>query len=436
MNSLSDKLKALGVKVGAENLKPPPSETTPQSPSVLDAATGGAPLRTPLGETYAIHAFYPEGAPFGHSALALRSDRTRLARWAGYPALAEADPEAIAFLDTETTGLSGGASTYAFLIGIGRFTAGQFDLAQFFLRDPSEEPALLSAVEAFLAPCQALVTFNGKAFDAPLLAARYTTHGWKVPLGELMHVDLLHLARRLWRDRLPSRTLGNLEAQILGARRTEDDVPGWLVPQLYFEYLQTGDPQALRGVFYHNAMDVLSLVALMDHMAATLSSPFVVGGAHGVDLIALAKLFEDLGDIPTASHLYLQGLEHEDARRLALPRPVLLQAIDRLALIHKRRSEWSAAILLWQQAARYRHLNAYIELAKCYEHQLRDLAAAVEWTRAALEAVNAASTRASEETYLGLYERRQWLAQLQHRLDRLQRKMAGILPPDGDVHES
>lgn len=434
MTSLADKLKALGVKVGAADIGNTPIKKTPSSPQ-LDSVLGGSAVKTPFGETYAARASYPTGAPHGSAALELRSDRSRLAHWAGHLTFAELAPEEIAFLDTETTGLAGGTGTYAFLVGIGRFTTNGFELAQFFLRDPSEEPAFLAAIEAFIAPCRALVTFNGKAFDSPLLAARYTTHGWKSPHTELMHVDLLHLARRLWRDRLPSRTLGNLEAQILGARRTEDDVPGWLVPQLYFEYLQTGDPQILRGVFYHNAMDVLSLVALLDHMSAMLSHPFDIGGAFGADLIALARLFEDLGETGTAASLYLRGLEHEDAQSEALPRQVFLVAIDRLALIHKRRAEWEDAVRLWQLAARYRHVQAFIELAKCYEHHLRDFHTAAEWTTAALEIILDSKPGFSGDPYLGTYPRSQWIAELQHRLERLQRKINGSLPTGTDIDD-
>src|SRR5512139_1946924 len=97
-----------------------------------------------------------------------------------------------AFVDTETTGLAGGSGTYAFLVGVGRYEDDGFHLVQFFMRDPTEEPALLLALESYLAHCHALVTFNGKAFDAPLLNARYILQGWRSPLRDLAHIDLLH----------------------------------------------------------------------------------------------------------------------------------------------------------------------------------------------------------------------------------------------------
>ena len=126
----------------------------------------------------------------------------------------------VCFLDTETSGLSGGTGTYAFLVGAARFIDDKFVLQQFFMRDPAEEPALLEGVANFLAPCEALVTFNGKAFDAPLLTTRYKLHYIPVPYKEYSHLDLLPLARRLWRDRLPSRALKYLEEHVLGFTRS------------------------------------------------------------------------------------------------------------------------------------------------------------------------------------------------------------------------
>ncbi len=279
---------------------------------------------------------------------------------------------------------AGGTGTYPFLIGAGRFIDQEFVLKQFFMPDPLAEAAQLAAFEAFIAPARVLSTFNGKAFDAPLINTRFSLQGVRSPLQGLAHVDLLHLARRLWRDRLPSRTLGNLEVQILEASRTEEDIPGWQIPEIYFTYLQTGDPAPLRRVFYHNANDVLSLAALLNHMAGWLNDPLTSAGRYGSDLIALAKLFESLGDLEQAALLYTQALSHPDALQNQIPPGLLLQAVLRLALIHKRQNRLPAAIELWEQAARRRHLEAHIELAKCFEHQLRDLRQALQWTEAAL----------------------------------------------------
>lgn len=420
MPGLSDKLRSLGVKVGAQDLPSPP----PSLPDTLEKALDGHGYPTPQGETFLVEAHYPAGQSYGLGELRLTAPMGTLGRWAGESRLAELPPQAYAFLDTETTGLAGGSGTYAFLIGVARFEGDEFHLEQFFMRDPIEEPAQLAAFEEFLAPCQAIVTFNGKAFDVPLLQARFITHGWQPPFSSLAHVDLLFLARRLWRERLPDRSLSNLEWQILRTLRSEEDVPGWMVPRLYFDYLRDGDAQPLKRVFYHNAMDVLSLAALMNHMAALLTDPVQAGSEHGVDLISLARLFEDLGDLDTATNLYIHGLEHEDAHTERLPDSVLLEAIQRLALIHKRQENFPAAINLWQQAAHHHHLDAHLELAKFYEHRQKDYVEAMYWTQSAIDLVETLLSSPGNPLSLPLYERRQWLEELHHRLDRLQRKMS------------
>ncbi len=267
------------------------------------------------------------------------------------------------------------------------------------------------------------MTFNGKAFDAPLINTRFITHGLRSPLHDLAHLDLLHLARRLWRNRLPSRTLPNLEAHILGALRTEQDIPGWLIPQVYFDFLRSGDPEPLKQVLYHNAMDVVSLSALLDHIAALLNDPISLGGEYAIDLIALARLFEDLGDLDRANSLYLHGLQHEDTQNERTPVLVLLQALQRLASIHKRNNELEAAIQLWTQAADYHLLEAHIELAKCYEHQIKDLHQALYWTETAIAEFDSSAELIG---FSNASQRRKFQVDLTRRQQRLVQKLARL----------
>jgi uncharacterized protein YprB with RNaseH-like and TPR domain len=460
MPSLSEKLEALGVKLGARELSSQSHQKDRADDSyAIEKVLNGSIRQTHQGEVFAVETRYPEGQAYGKAVLSITASLQVLGAWAGDTRLRDLPSQAFAFLDTETTGLSGGTGTYAFLIGVGRFEGNgsnlqnEFHLAQFFMRDPIEEPAQLAALEEFLAPCQAIVTFNGKAFDVPLLSTRYAYHGWQTPFSQMAHVDLLHLSRRLWRERLSSRTLSNLEAQIMGTLRSQEDIPGWMIPSIYFDYLRDGDARPLQRVFYHNAMDVLSLAALLDHTANLLTEPLRLGNQYSVDLIALARLFEELGEVETAAELYLHGLEHEDVRTECVPRTVLLQAIQRLALIHKRKANWPSAIQLWKQAARYHYLYAHLELAKCYEHNLRDIPEAIYWSQSAIEllqvmSVNenpspeqgtpSISTKIStipldyplnreslEQLALTPYQRRQWLDDFHHRLSRLQRKLSG-----------
>jgi tetratricopeptide (TPR) repeat protein len=281
------------------------------------------------------------------------------------------------------------------------------------MRDPVEEPAQLAALAGYLQPCDALVTFNGKTFDVPLLNTRYTVHRRPTPLAAPAQLDLLHLARRLWRDRLPSRALGQLEIHILGAQRSHEDVPGWLIPQLYFDYLRSGDARPLKGVFYHNAMDVVAMVALLAHMAQLLDDPLNTAVEHGLDVVALGKLFEDLGRLEAAVQLYERGLAYNN-----LPEESYWDTQRRLSFAQRRRGDLAAALNTWRLAAEGRQIYAYVELAKYYEHQARDYPEAVRWTQAALELVNAPN--------FSRYECRHWLADLQHRLSRLQRKLGQI----------
>ncbi len=403
--SLSDKLKSLGVRIGARDLPPP----RPRKPYPIERVVPGCFQETPHGEVYVVEKRYPLEHRHGCAALQVTAPLGIIAEWAREPRLADAKLDTFAFLDTETTGLAGGTGTYAFLVGVGRYDGQEFHLAQFFMRDPIEEPALLAALTEFLQPCQALVTFNGKGFDVPLLNARYITNGEQSPLVSLAHLDLLPLARRLWRARLPSRALGYLEEHILGLIRAQEDVPGWMIPGLYFGYLRSGDARAMKSVFYHNAIDVLSLAALLSHIAGLLDDP--LGGAvvHGLDLVSMGKLHENLGHLEKAAQLYERGLARD------LPDEMYWKTARWQSFIQKRRGDLSAAIALWREAARNGQIYAHVELAKFYEHKQRDYGEAAQWTQAALALVNAPD--------FPRHECSRWLADLEHRLARLHRKL-------------
>lgn len=407
MATLSDRLKSLGVKIGAKDLpSPQPHKSFP-----VEEIVAGRFLEIGNSVTYLIEEDFPDSYVHGQVALRLGTQPQTIAEWAGDLQIITDEPESIVFLDTETSGLAGGTGTFAFLVGVGRYTPEGFHLAQFFMRDPLEEPALLLALEEFLAACKTIVSFNGKSFDVPLLDTRYTLQGWKSPFKNLAHVDLLHLSRRLWRDRLPSRTLANLEVQILHANRTDDEIPGWMIPQLYFDYLREGDARPLKRVFYHNAMDVVSLAALLNHTSFLLEDPFGKHNGEFTDLAAIARLFEDLGHTDRASRLYEACLQAE------LPEEIYNDTLHRLALLHKHEGNFAAAIPLWEQAASRKRINAYEELAKYFEHHALDLKMALNWTMQALEFIASADSTNPETM--------QWKRDFDHRLQRLKRKIKG-----------
>jgi hypothetical protein len=403
MPSLADRLKALGVKTGAADLPAPARTASFGIQTVMD----GTVVSTDMGETFVYEERFPADYHHGHAPIRPLASLTIVTAWAADERLRDLPVEDFAFLDTETSGLAGGTGTYAFLIGAARFDQhGDFILRQFFMRDPSEEPALLDALAQFLAPARALVTFNGKAFDAPLLKTRYQMHRLPNPLREFAHLDLLPLSRRLWRDRLESRALKYIEEKVLQAPRTVEEVPGYEIPYIYFDYLRTGDARPLKGVFYHNAMDVVAMAALLSHTASMLADPFHEGIQHGLDVIAMAKLYEHLGQIETAARLFERGLQMD------LGQEYFWEAVRRLAVLQKRRGDFDQAASLWEQAAADGHIYAFIELAKLHEHKRRDPAGALKWTRLALQQLKHAN--------LPGYVRKHWEQDLRHRRERLE----------------
>jgi uncharacterized protein YprB with RNaseH-like and TPR domain len=403
MESLSDKLKAMGVNIGV-NRRPTSGRAVP-----IEAVVEGEIKNTPLGETFLVDLRYASGHAHGNRSLAIRHSMETLAVWAKGPELTSQPLDSIVFLDTETSGLAGGAGTFAFMIGVGRFIEGEFNLVQFFLRDPTEEPAMLAALEAFLSPCYTLVTFNGKSFDLPLLQSRFITNGWETPWRPQVHIDLLHLARRLWRHRLPSRALSDLEHQILAVERTEDEVPGWLVPQIYVDYLRSKDARPLQGVFYHNEIDILTMAVLMDHMAEILEISPDSLEVEVEDIQVLGKIFEDIGLVERAVEFYEHCLAPTDQPAGAA------EARKRLSFMRKRAGEYAAAVQLWQAAAEREEIYAFEELAKYYEHQVFDFSTALSWSERALSVLSSDS--------FPVYDRLFHQQAFEHRKTRLIRRI-------------
>jgi hypothetical protein len=352
---------------------------------------------------------YPIDSAHGDYRLSFTASMASLAMWLGEPGLVQVDPSTYLFLDTETSGLAGGTGTYVFLVGIGKYEQDGFHLYQFFLREPFEEKAHLAAILNCLVTGEILVTYNGKSFDAPLLNTRYILHGDIPPLRSIVHIDLLSIARRLWRDHLPSRRLGYVEKSILNVTRTEEDIPGWMIPSIYFDYLRTGDANPLKQVFYHNAMDVLSLAVLINHVSEMLDNPLGDAVRSGVELIAIGKMYEELGYPDEAARYYAKGLSDD------LPVTVRSEAIQRWSFMEKRRQNVEVSIELWQSAADNQEIYAFVELAKIYEHHLKDIQRAIHWTLSAISIMQSAEFE--------IYERNIYLPELEHRLSRLMRKV-------------
>ncbi|TET48948.1 MAG: hypothetical protein E3J64_10305 [Anaerolineales bacterium] len=346
------------------------------------------------------------------------------------PALADIDRERYCFLDTETTGLSGGTGTMAFVVGIGFFRRESFVLHQYFLRDPGDEPAMIEALAEELAEFEVIVSFNGRAFDVPILETRFILARRPPATSNALHLDLLHPARRLWRYRLHSCALGVLEQEVLGVEREQADVPGGLIPWLYRDYLRTGDAREMKRVIYHNAIDILSLVTLTARLGRVLTDPWAEPSLSAGEYYALARWYDRVGRTEETERAYRSALlaaasadpgedgpERTGAGATGLD--VRAAALRGLAYHLKRSGRRDEAYIYWQQLAAdstsdvdHRQL-ARVEVAKYLEWHVTDYALAAEWTQAAIASLEQLGAGPRQEAALG---------ELRHRLARLQRK--------------
>lgn len=281
--------------------------------------------------------------------------------------------EEICFLDTETTGLSRGVGTVAFLTGIGYFTGDGFVVRQYLMRDYDEEVFLLRHVAKDMAEKKMLCTFNGAAFDLPLLEARFTLQRMREEYPARPHVDLLPVSRRVWKLRLQKCNLTRLEEAVLGLQR-EDDLPGALVPERYFAFLQSRDFSLLEDILRHNAQDIVSLARILDRLMRLHDLPLQAAAAE--DLFSLGKIYEKRGKAEKARMCY----------RAADRGSVSLLARGRMADSYRREGNWEAAEEVYRKMAAEKQggIAPLIALAKICEHRKKDIPAALEYTRRAI----------------------------------------------------
>jgi uncharacterized protein len=285
------------------------------------------------------------------------------------------------FLDTETTGLAGGSGTYAFLVGVGRITPQGFRVRQFFMRDFGEEASLLSALTEHLRQFDVLITYNGRTFDQPLLETRFRMVRQRPPFSALEHLDLLFGARRLWNLRFDSCRLVDLENQILGVER-QGDLPGELIPYVYFEYVRTREIFRLMPVFHHNAIDILTLACLTAIVPRAFSAPEQAEFSHGAEMVGLARWWRQAEQHENALALFRQAIEKN------LSDDLLFRTLWDIAALEKKLGREHAALPVLTDLAATRNPwrgSAFVELAKYYERRERNYALALEMTRSALE---------------------------------------------------
>jgi uncharacterized protein YprB with RNaseH-like and TPR domain len=439
---LQDRLRRLGVSRGVRDLKTerPYTAAPPSQSGSLDDDLGGAQSlqllfpggrleETAAGACFVLDHVYPLTYQHGDERLAALLDYSPAAAalFCRDDRLAHLAFRDLLFLDTETTGLSG-AGTLAFMVGVAFIehssaasattsaslstSADVLVVRQFFLRDHGDETAMLQLLNDLLMQKAGLLTFNGRTFDLPLLDNRYLMTRLPTNLLEAPHIDLLPPSRRLWRHRFGSVALGNLEQKLLGVQRTEEDVPGWLIPGLYNDYLRSGDARELRRVFYHNQLDMLSMVTL----TTKIMRQFSAAGREDdpLDLLSLGKWQVALGLKDAAE------MNYRRAAAADLPLDFYHLTLQQLGELLKRDGRRQEAVPIWQQwaATSLETIDAHVELAKHYEWHERDLQTAVLWTERAL-------------ALLASWPRRNTILvrpELEYRLARLRRKLGKKLP--------
>lgn len=326
--------------------------------------------------------------------------------------LAKRKANELLFFDTETTGLHGGVGNTIFLLGHSRVESDAVVVRQHFLAAPHAEVTLYQSFLQEVQETTHLVTFNGKSFDWPQVKTRHTMVRDEVPeLPTFGHYDLLHGARRLWKDELPSCRLSILEQVKLGIRR-KDDVPGHMAPLLYFDYLNEKDPASIEGVLVHNELDVLSLITLYIHISKLLLDRDMEDLSME-ERFEIARWYEAIGEDECARLIFQQISETTHS----------LQYKAKVALGHlyKKQKNLPSALHMWESAIQetgYQSEEVFIELAKIYEHHHKDYEVALHYTQKALEQWKKKGRliRYTSQTEIRSFQKR--ITRLENKLDR------------------
>ena len=378
-------------------------------PDYVATALGGRRISTRFGECMVIDRRYESerwhgGIQIGECTLEdLESLRVL------DPALSDVAPRRTVFIDLETTGLSGGAGTVAFLVGCGYFDLGAFQVRQFLLMSHAGERALLAAVAEFFEDADLIVTYNGKTFDVPVMETRWLFHRMEMPLDGVPHFDMLHSARRLWKHDEQGCRLSTLERTLFDVRRV-GDVPGLEIPSRFFGFVRSGDPRPLEPVLEHNRIDLVSLAAVTAR-AVKLARDGHDACRDCAEALALGKVFDKAEHFGRAEACYRFATQSPDAG-------VRAEGLYKLAVRLRRDRRFADAASVWRELMdltepRNRRAGMLGELRQVavealaihHEHRAKDLAGARELALVALEEAG----------------RRE--PDLRHRINRLERKL-------------
>ena len=430
MTSLADKLRGIVAAVPASRRPAQDLPSSADGESVPRAGAdavadvlGGTWLESGSHRVLVVDRVYRPGHRHGHMALVdhVLPDHDR---WCGTflngrsasGSAGKSERHRALFVDLETTGLAGGAGTYAFLVGCAWFDNCVFHVRQLFMSRAAVEVALLEMLSTLAASADLVVSFNGKSFDLPLIETRYLFHRRSTPFADLPHLDMLHAGRRLWRadeddaEGGSSCRLTTLEATVCGHVR-EDDVPGSEAPMRYFHYVRTGDARPLAGVFEHNRLDLLSL-AMLTSRAAQLADEGAPLLKTAREAVGLGQLLERSGDFVNARRCF--------ARAAGIDEPPLpgdevsrAEAMHGYAALCRRERRYAEAAGAWRRLLELRRCppglvrSAAEALAVHHEHRLRDPRTARSF---ALRSAPLQATSSRQQA-------------LQHRLARLDRKL-------------
>jgi uncharacterized protein YprB with RNaseH-like and TPR domain len=287
------------------------------------------------------------------------------------------------FLDTETTGLSTTGGTFAFMVGVGWFENDHFLLRQYFLTHPDQEEAMLLDLENIISFHENIVSYNGISFDIPILKFRYKYHRIPTTIPRKKQIDLLKYARMLFRYQFEDRSLRSIESKVLRFQRAEQEIPGYLAPIIYQDFLKTGNIQDITGVFYHNEMDVVSLAALISIVNEVSDENerhfFTYDTLH----YSLARQFDKNRNYSKAIDYYLRALEQPK-----LPNVIRVTTLLSLANLYKKTEQLDKAMPVWQNAAALGSIEALIEMAKVLEHKQKEYKLAMDCCKKVLFLLN------------------------------------------------
>ncbi len=307
------------------------------------------------------------------------------------------------FVDVETSGDYGLAGVLCFLIGIGKLDQNGIHLSQYLILHPEDEFAQLWEVEKAFLTAKGLITYNGKSFDLPLLQSRFQYHHIPLPLQDLIHIDLLHLSRKIYKNHPPNRALKSMEAKVLGVERKVEDIPGWMIPSIYRDFLLTQDFSFLLPILYHNKMDVTSLVYLYDHTVKLITE--LEKPSTNIEIcFNIADFFVSIGNIDRAIAIYQNcwSAEMEEGQEIV--------CLEKLGGLYKKQKLYDQANHYWHEAAKKGSLIAHNELIK-YHLREKNLSSARFWAQKAQCIIE---TKAMDR-----FDRMKWQAELKILLARL-----------------